>query len=742
MKLLFPIIMYTNGVLAAYLMYRYLILKGKRYIEDKIFMIMCFGSAVWSIGFAALFMQEEPDNAFICRAIGMIGVFLYMISAQIFISHMADIPKIWKYVVNGFSLWGIILYFLMTRKGLVIFTPNIFGMSYQFVPGTIYNLYTVYTVVVSLNILVIILYVMRTAKVKRLVVFARRLILLTIFMLIGIILDTIFPMFGLPAIPGSSVTQYWGMIGVYYAIRAISRSRINLNNMSQFIYYSIAAPVFVYDTKRRLQIINDAGVSFLRVERDDRELRNLWINRIFDVDPDEIFFTDSTNKEFDALCKKNKCYCSLAVNAISDAYGDVIGYIIIVGDLSERIRTMNELEEAKRQADAANSAKSAFLANMSHEIRTPMNAIVGFSELALSEELEPQVKEYIVDIRKASHNLLAIINDILDISKIESGKMELVCGEYYTKTLFNDVFLIMDSQAKKKGLEFKMTVSENMPKKMYGDKIRIRGILINLLNNAVKYTENGSVELKAEIIDRKKDVAVLKFCVKDTGIGIAKEDQEKLFESFSQVDKTVNYGKEGTGLGLAIVKGFVQMMNGEVSVESEYGKGSAFTVVIQQKILDASAMDKIYTNSNEVSEDYGMTDMKLENVRVLIVDDNMMNLKMAKHSMEHYGMTVDIAGSGKLAVDMCRQTHYRIVFMDQMMPVMDGVEAMKEIRKLDDYYAVGGEAKIVILTANTMSGMRTQMMQEGFDEFLGKPINFKQLERLLKRYIPEHIQNV
>lgn len=742
MKLLFPIIMYTNGVLAAYLMYRYLILKGKRYIEDKIFMIMCFGSAVWSIGFAALFMQEEPDKAFICRAIGMIGVFLYMISAQIFISHMADIPKIWKYVVNGFSLLGIILYFLMTRKGLVIFTPNIFGMSYQFVPGTIYNLYTVYTVVVSLNTLIIILYAMRTAKVKRLVVFARRLILLTIFMMVGIILDTIFPMFGLPAIPGSSVTQYWGMIGVYYAIRAISRSRINLNNMSQFIYYSISAPVLVYDTKRRLQIINDAGVSFLRVERDDRELRNLWINRIFDVDPDEIFFTDSTNKEFDALCKKNKCYCSLAVNAISDAYGDVIGYIIIVGDLSERIRTMNELEEAKRQADAANSAKSAFLANMSHEIRTPMNAIVGFSELALSEELEPQVKEYIVDIRKASHNLLAIINDILDISKIESGKMELVCGEYYTKTLFNDVFLIMDSQAKKKGLEFKMTVSENMPKKMYGDKIRIRGILINLLNNAVKYTENGSVELKAEIIDRKKDVAVLKFCVKDTGIGIAKEDQEKLFESFSQVDKTVNYGKEGTGLGLAIVKGFVQMMNGEVSVESEYGKGSAFTVVIQQKILDASAMDKIYTNSNEVSEDYGMTDMKLENVRVLIVDDNMMNLKMAKRSMEHYGMTVDIAGSGKLAIDMCRQTHYRIVFMDQMMPVMDGVEAMKEIRKLDDYYAVGGEAKIVILTANTMSGMRTQMMQEGFDEFLGKPINFKQLERLLKRYIPEHIQNV
>jgi CheY-like chemotaxis protein len=244
------------------------------------------------------------------------------------------------------------------------------------------------------------------------------------------------------------------------------------------------------------------------------------------------------------------------------------------------------------------------------------------------------------------------------------------------------------------------------------------------------------VELEAQVLDKREDMATLKLSVKDTGIGISKEEQKNLFETFSQVDKAVNNGKEGTGLGLSIVRGFVELMDGEVSVESEYGKGSVFTVVLKQKILDDSAAERIYKSSDEVDEDYGMSDMKLEEVRVLVVDDNMMNLKMAKNSMEHYGLKTDIAGSGKLAIEMCRQAHYQIVFMDQMMPVMNGIDAMKEIRKLDKYYAIGGPSKIIILTANTMNGMREQMMAEGFDEFLGKPLNFKQLERLLKQFLP------
>lgn len=737
MKLIFPLIMYTSSVLAVCMMFQYLVLREKHYLEDKFFMVMCIGSAVWSFGFAALFMQENAEDAFLCRAFGMVGTFVYMISTQIFISQMAEIPRRWKYAVNGFSFAAIPLYILMTRPGLVVFSPTPIGMSYHFQPGLVYNLYTAYSLIVALNILGVVLYMLLTSKKKRHVVFARRFLFLLVFVFAGTVLDTIFPMFGLPAIPGSSVTQFWGLVGAYYALRGIRRSRINLNNMSEFIYYSVSSPVLVCDAGGRLQIINDAGVAFFHLDRE--ALHNMrWVNQLFRVNADEIFSEHVLYQELDAVCKRNQKDCSLAVNTIKDVYGDVIGYIIMVTDQTERIQTMKELEEAKHLADAANNAKSTFLANMSHEIRTPMNAIVGFSELALQEELAPEVREYVLDIRGASHNLLAIINDILDISKIESGKMELVCSDYFTKTLLNDVFLIIDGQAKKKGLEFNMSVAEDMPKKLFGDKVRIREVLINLLNNSVKYTERGSISLDARVESRMEDVVKLKFSVRDTGIGIREEDQRELFESFTQVDKVVNNGKEGTGLGLAIVKGFVELMDGEVSVESEYGKGSLFTVVIQQNVLDDGKIGGGYSDARQVEGDTGIGRIKLKNVRALVVDDNMMNLKMAKRGLEHYGIDADIVGSGKLAIDMCRENQYQLVLMDQMMPGMDGIETMREIRKLD-YYAPGGESKIIILTANTMSGMRNQMIEEGFDEFLGKPLNFKHLERLLRRFVPDSI---
>lgn len=709
MRVFFSVIIYTNGILAAFMMLRCFFSKRKRYFEDRMRLLMYLGSAVWSLGTAAGMIWDMEGM----RA-GVIGAVLYMAAAQAIICHMAKTSRHWN-IVSGCGIVIAAVFAFLTVK-------------YPFASF-------VQLAVFGADILAAVIYMRATVKTRRHIVFSNRFFGLVVCTAAGIVLDAV-----LPVVFEGALTQFWGLICVQYAFHTIRHSHINFENMSEFIYHSVSSPLLVYDTERHLQLINDAGVSFLQIGRDDLKWHNLWINQVFDIDADEVFFTGDTHKEFDAMCKKNQCFCNLSVSQLFDNFGDIIGYIVIVGDLSERVRVVKELEEAKKQADAANSAKSAFLANMSHEIRTPMNAIVGFSELALSEELDPKIHEYIVDIRSASHNLLAIINDILDISKIESGKMELVCGEYYTKNLFNDVFLIVDGQTKKKGLQFKMSVADDMPKKMYGDKIRIRGILINLLNNAVKYTDSGSVELQAQVLDKTDDIATLKLSVKDTGIGISKEDREKLFKSFSQVDKTVNYGKEGTGLGLAIVHGFVELMGGEVSVESEYGKGSTFTVIIKQKILDDGAADKIYTSSDEVSEDYGMSDMKLEDVRVLVVDDNIMNLKMAKSSMEHYGLTTDIAGSGKLAVEMCRNTHYQIVFMDQMMPVMDGVEAMKEIRKLDKHYELGGPGKIIILTANTMNGMREQMMAEGFDEFLGKPLNFKQLERLLKRFLPGQIR--
>lgn len=376
-------------------------------------------------------------------------------------------------------------------------------------------------------------------------------------------------------LPGSSLTQFWGLIVLYHAVAVINRSRINITNMSEFIYYSLAMPVLVYDVDRQLQIMNDAAASFLGISRESGQAaQNAAIGCLFEVDEEEIFSFADKHKNVDAVCRENQIYCSLAVSNISDSYGDLIGYIVIVTDLSERMKTIQELEEAIKEAETANRAKSTFLANMSHEIRTPMNAIIGFSELVLKMELDQQTREYIEDIKSSAGNLLAIINDILDFSKIESGKMELVCKDYYTAGLFNDIYLIINTQAKKKELDFRMNVDPDMPNKLYGDNIRIRGVLINLLNNALKYTERGSITFEAAVIEKKDDMATLEFRVADTGIGIRPEEQGTLFESFSRADMKLNYGVEGTGLGLAIAKGYVILMNGDINVQSTYGEGS------------------------------------------------------------------------------------------------------------------------------------------------------------------------
>lgn len=741
MRYIFPAIIFTGGVVAAYIAIIYLTSKKKRRIENRLFTFICLGSAIWSIGFAALFLQTDTDYAFICRAIGMVGVFLYLICAQILVCHIAEIDKKYKYIMNGIALTGIIVYFLVTRKGQIIFQYTSFGMSYQFKQGFANNIYTLYSVCMAINFLIVTIYMIKCSNKKRIKAFGRNFLLVEIFVAAGMILDTVFPLLGIKAIPGSTLTQFWGLMVLYNATLIISRSHINIDNMSQFIYYSLSVPVLLYDIDKRLHIVNDAAVSFFECDRETLKRENISISEFFDIDEKQIFDKNEKIIKVDALCRNNQAYCSLRINKIEDNYGDTIGYIIMVNDISERMKNMEDLKEAVREADAANRAKSAFLANMSHEIRTPMNAIIGFSELALTNELSPEVKDYVMDIKTASHNLLAIINDILDISKIESGKMELVCSEYYSRTLFDDVFLIVDGQAKKKGLKFNMNVSANMPAKMYGDKVRIRGILINLLNNAVKYTNEGYVSLNASVISRVEDEVKLEFKVSDTGVGIKKEDQKELFETFSQVDKNVNYGKEGTGLGLAIVKGFVTLMGGDVDVESRYGAGSTFTVTIQQKAIEYEEMNRDYSGGDVVSEESGLGDMKVDNVSVLIVDDNRVNLKMASKSMEHYGLEVDIAESGAKAIEMCRNKKYAIIFMDQMMPQMNGIEAMKEIRKTDDYYRPGGEGKIVILTANTVSGMREQLLEEGFDDFLGKPMNFRQLERIFKKFVPDCIKD-
>ena len=469
MKYAFSYTLFASCVMAFYLAVRNIYYNGWKYFENRVQSVFCISSGVWSLGFWRLIVQTNPDVSHHWRAVGMIGMFSYLIAGQMLVCHVSGIRKSIRIFMEGFSFFGIIIYFFIMQRDQIIYKLDRQGMTYYFKAGVWNNIYTAYTVIVALNMLVVILYMMRCAKEKRLRVLGKRLLMAEIVITFGMLLDTIFPLLGIYSIPGSTIGQFIGMVMMYWAVNFINRSRITVKNMSEFIYYSLQIPILVYDVDRKLQILNDVACTLFGVNKDNKQ--ELEIENTFNITDTEVFDFEGKSKDIDTICQKNQLDCSLTINKIYDDYGDLIGYIIFVTDLSERMKYVKRLEEARKEAEYANQAKSTFLANMSHEIRTPMNAIIGFSELVLKMDISDEVREHIQDIKWSSHNLLAIINDILDISKIESGKMELVLGKYYTSGLLKDVSLIIATQAQAKGLEFHMKVDSNIPNRLYGDKI-------------------------------------------------------------------------------------------------------------------------------------------------------------------------------------------------------------------------------------------------------------------------------
>lgn len=734
-KYICPIILFIFCVLAMVFACIILWSEERKDTENKLLSAFCFSSAIWSMGFGSLILQTDHEWAYYCRVIGMIGTIMYLITVQMLISYLSGIKKCWANLINGFACLGIFVYFLTVERNQTIFRLDVGGMTYSFKPGLFNTIYTAYSLIMAALMFAISLY-MCFSKVKRIRFFGKMFMLADVAMLIGTILDTVFPLLGFMAIPGSTLMQFFGVVVVYVAIRANNRSKITIANMSEFIYYSLAMPVLVFGADRRMKIANDAAAKFLGIPQNQITQKSISLDMLFDVKDDSVFTFEGTDRNTDTYCLHNQIFCNLAINKIQDRYNDIIGYIIIVTDLSERMKNMQRLEEAKQEAEAANRSKSAFLANMSHEIRTPMNAILGFSELVLKIDTSETVQEYVTDIKNSCLNLLAVINDILDISKIDSGKAELSCADYHMVSLLRDVYHIIDIQAKKKGLQFQMNADPRIPCELYGDKTRVRGILINLLNNAVKYTEKGSVLFDIRLVGMENKNVQLEFSITDTGIGLEESSMDHLFDSFARFDTERNTYIEGAGLGLSIVKRYVDMMGGTITVASIYGRGSTFTVNISQEVVDEMPIN-LTESIRKDSDTLNVGSMKIKDTHVLATDDNQINLKVIKNTLEYYGLTVDTASSGEEALNLCRQNEYDLVFMDQMMPHMDGIETMRRIRELSGWYTAGSTGKIVVLTANAIEGVKAELLDRGFDDYLSKPINYWELERVFRRFIPE-----
>ncbi len=409
------------------------------------------------------------------------------------------------------------------------------------------------------------------------------------------------------------------------------------------------------------------------------------------------------------------------------------GYVVLVLDETDTRNYIEEIKQVREQAERANMAKSEFLANMSHEIRTPMNAIIGLSDIILEESKGRKLYSYAGDIKAASQDLLALINDILDLSKIEAGKMELVTVDYHVKNMVNDVVRMMDIAASKRGLLMKREYDESIPSIYHGDEGRIKQILINLLNNAIKFTKEGYVKIRVGGAPGKtENEEILTFQVIDTGCGIREEDREKIFENFRQVDSKRNRSAEGTGLGLSITRRLVELMGGRIEVESVYGEGSTFTVTIPQRIVDRRSLSELPEMPAREMEK--VETFIADSMKVLVVDDNRINRKVARGFLDVYHFQLEEAASGFEAIDLVRQTAFDIIFMDHMMPEMDGLEAARIIR--EECGENGRTPVIIALTANAMEGVREMFLANGFQDFLTKPLEKKSLNDTLLKWVP------
>lgn len=700
---------------------------GKTY---KLYGIAAIFSSVWSIGFGLLPLQTDPDVARVCRAVGMIGVFLLFFTLTLVLVQWLEGAERFKAYVSIFSGTGILLWPFIIGENSVTYFQSWMGMTYQFSQNIFNTLYNIYCVVVGVNFFVILVCIKRQAKRRKLQVIVRNLIVCCVVVMIGMVFDTILPVFGFEALPASTLTQSMGVLLIAQVLRFQKTSEITVENFSGFVYYSVSTPVLIYDENGCFCVENNGAIDFLRSPGNDERRQTLW--ETFDVPADCLEF-DGNKKSIEAECHINNRFCQIEISKIHDEYEDIIGYIAVLYDLTEKRNFIRQLQESEHAADMANHAKSNFLARMSHEIRTPINGVIGMNEMILEKSTQNQVIEYAKMVKTSAHHLIELVNDILDISKIEANHMVIENNVYLFRELLCELYVSLGVRAKEKKLDFTIQFQKPMPVSLNGDEKKVRQILMNIAGNAIKYTRQGIVTMMIDSFV-EQDQYYVKVDVTDTGIGIAAENIDKIFDAFERVDAEGNRNIEGTGLGLSIVKSLVELMDGRIEVQSTLGEGSTFTIILPQRPVSEEIFDQLDREDAATAEsDVQKLSISIPDKKILVVDDNEINRIVASGLLAYTKATIETAESGKECLELVRENKYDFILLDHLMPEMDGIEVLRALKNMPDNQS--SNAVHIVLTANAIQGAKQQYLSEGFDDYLSKPIDILEVEKVLKKYL-------
>lgn len=690
-------------------------------------------SALWCIAYGLIGFTADLDVCNALRKIGLLGIIGFLLTETFMVTAIPGIGRRTAGITRAVAvILSLIDYYFFSKSGVDQYTRHDGWTSWQTNPDmhiykTIHNCYVLAMFLILFSLAMV---WVRHNRLRRLKRFLGILIFSNFNLLFFAIPDTVLPEFGIQGVSTSGIGAAVCTIVVWYGASRLNSFDISSGNIKDKLFDFLEVGVVVFDMERKVAMKNRYAGSLIQGAQGDNnpfldffDIDEDTGKRVFDQSLDEIYSVRRWDRD-------HRHAYSVRMSAIKDDFGDPFCVMCIFVDVTEEV-------EAIKRFEVASNAKSRFLAQMSHEIRTPINAVLGMNEMILRSGADEKILEYSRNIDSAGNTLLTLINSILDFSKIEDGKMDIVPVEYDTASFINDLYYSIVQRADEKGLALEFAIAKELPCSMIGDDVRISQVIMNLLTNAVKYTEKGSVKLSISIAGRDGDNISLKVAVEDTGIGIKDEDKERLFESFERLDEVRNHNIEGTGLGVSIVKNLLNMMGSRLCFESTYGEGSVFYFTIDQKIGDAAPIgdfEKRIKNNRRNRSDHDL--IKAPGARVLVVDDNDMNLKVAANLLGLCDITPDIAHSGAEAIGLLKKGSYHIVFLDHMMPKMDGIETLKRIHKEG---LITTATTMIALTANAVVGAREIYLGAGFSDYLSKPIELDEMVEKLVKYLPEDV---